>query len=133
MRGRPPKPKTLKAIQGTYRPDRDPGGVGEGAGLPPCPVWLPVAAKREWRRICKEAKRTGLLTKLDRGLLTIYCQNWALLREAQEKGYISQLLRLQSNLIRCAMELGLSPAGRLKLRLPQPQPADELQEFLRGE
>lgn len=40
---------------------------------PPCPDWLDRRAKAEWRRICPELERLGLLTGVDQAGLANYC------------------------------------------------------------
>lgn len=80
--GRPPKPTAMKRLEGTYRPDRDPGEPEVAVTLPECPAHLPKAAKEEWARIGAELVAAGLVTKLDRAALTGYCRAWALQVEA---------------------------------------------------
>ena len=46
--------------------------------------WLPLEAKREWRRIVPELDRIGLLARLDRGVLSTWCASWAQYRQAVE-------------------------------------------------
>ena len=76
--GRPPKPVALKQLEGTYRPDRDPGSPTVAAALPACPAHLPAEAKAEWERIGAELLAAGLVTEIDKAALTGYCTAWAL-------------------------------------------------------
>src|ERR1051325_241632 len=84
MRGRHPKPTALKVLEGrSHRPL--PGNEPKPAqGVPSCPKHLNSEARKEWRRITKELLHLGLLTKIDRGALSCYCQAWARLIEAEE-------------------------------------------------
>jgi P27 family predicted phage terminase small subunit len=45
--------------------------------VPGCPPHLLPEARKEWRRITPELERYGLISKLDRGALALYCQAWA--------------------------------------------------------
>lgn len=45
--------------------------------VPGCPPHLLPEARKEWRRITPELDRYGLISKLDRGALALYCQAWA--------------------------------------------------------
>jgi len=45
--------------------------------IPDCPAHLMPEARKEWKRITPELERYGLISKLDRGALALYCQAWA--------------------------------------------------------
>jgi P27 family predicted phage terminase small subunit len=45
--------------------------------IPGCPAFLLAGARKEWRRITPELKRYGLISKIDRAALALYCQCWA--------------------------------------------------------
>jgi len=45
--------------------------------VPGCPPHLLPEARKEWKRITPELERYGLISKLDRGALSLYCQAWA--------------------------------------------------------
>jgi P27 family predicted phage terminase small subunit len=45
--------------------------------IPGCPSHLMPEARKEWRRITPELERYGLISKLDRAALALYCQAWA--------------------------------------------------------
>lgn len=53
--------------------------------IPGCPAHLLPEAKKEWRRITPELHRYGLISKLDRAALSMYCQTWALLVYAESQ------------------------------------------------
>lgn len=75
MRGRPPTPAHLKLITGNpgNRPI-DPGVVVPAdMGLPECPDHLDAIAQAEWARITPDLHALGLLTKIDRAALAMYC------------------------------------------------------------
>ena len=45
--------------------------------IPGCPPHLLPEAKKEWKRITPELERYGLISKIDRAALALYCQAWA--------------------------------------------------------
>lgn len=55
------------------------------AEAPPCPAFLTKDAKAEWKRIVKDLEILGLITKVDRGELAVYCQAWGDWKKAREK------------------------------------------------
>lgn len=67
LRGNPSK-KAAGALFDEFRPEVE---------IPDTPSWLWVEAKKEWKRIATELERYGLISKLDRAALVLYCQAWA--------------------------------------------------------
>jgi len=45
--------------------------------IPGCPPHLLKEARKEWKRITPELERYGLISKIDRAALALYCQAWA--------------------------------------------------------
>jgi phage terminase small subunit len=45
--------------------------------IPNCPRHLWTEAKKEWKRVSAELEQYGLISKLDRAALSLYCQAWA--------------------------------------------------------
>lgn len=82
--GRPPVPTAIKEARGTARPDRARDEPKPQVYLPPPPKHLPDAAKREWRRIGRELKEHGLVTRFDLAALEVYVSAYALHAEASE-------------------------------------------------
>lgn len=82
-RGPPPKPTTLKILEGNpgKRPlnDREPEPE---VAVPRMPAWLSPRAKAEWKRIVPELVRLNLLATIDLAALAAYCQAFAELEEA---------------------------------------------------
>jgi P27 family predicted phage terminase small subunit len=52
-------------------------GVNPPVEIPGCPKHLLPEAKKEWRRIGPELEALGLISKIDRPALALYCQEWA--------------------------------------------------------
>lgn len=75
LRGNPSKKTTADLIDG-LQPEVE---------IPGCPKHLMPEAKKEWRRITPELERYGLISKLDRSALSLYCQAWARMVWAEEQ------------------------------------------------
>jgi phage terminase small subunit len=84
MRGRKPKPRSLKVLQGTFRKDRDRNEPRPEHIAPSCPRWLPVEAKRKWHQLAPELFRLGLLTRLDSAAFSAFCVIYGRWRAAEE-------------------------------------------------
>jgi P27 family predicted phage terminase small subunit len=67
LRGNPSK-KKLGEIIDEFRPEVE---------IPDFPSWIWPEAKKEWKRVSFELERYGLISKLDRAALVLYCQAWA--------------------------------------------------------
>lgn len=67
LRGNPSK-KSFADLLETLQPEVE---------VPGCPRHLLPEARKEWKRITPELERYGLISKLDRGALSLYCQAWA--------------------------------------------------------
>lgn len=85
------RPTAMHLVDGTFRPDEH--GSREAAkqerdslrGAPKLqpPARLSPTAKAEWRRVVPVLQRKGVVGKLDRSVLSGYCQAWAEFIEAQ--------------------------------------------------
>ncbi|MCU7917086.1 MAG: phage terminase small subunit P27 family [Candidatus Thiodiazotropha sp. (ex Epidulcina cf. delphinae)] len=75
MRGNPSK-KARSELTDAVQPE---------VAIPMAPDHLLPEAKKEWRRISKELKLIGLVTKIDRAALAAYCQAWGRWVEAERK------------------------------------------------
>jgi P27 family predicted phage terminase small subunit len=100
--------------------------------LGPCPPELSEAARAEWDRVIGELIEQERITTLDRAVLAAYCiafANWieaeGLLREfgamvkspsgyPVQSPYATHANQQRDAMLRCAAELGLTPASRLK-------------------
>ncbi|MDY0748516.1 phage terminase small subunit P27 family [Paucibacter sp. R3-3] len=60
-------------------------GLQPEVEIPGCPKHLLPEARKEWRRIAPELERYGLISKLDRSALALYCQAWARLVWSEEQ------------------------------------------------
>lgn len=67
LRGNPSK-LSLDELLGEFNPEVE---------IPNCPKHLWPEARKEWKRVSAELERYGLISKLDRASLSLYCQAWA--------------------------------------------------------
>jgi P27 family predicted phage terminase small subunit len=142
MKPGPPKtPTNLKLIRGTYRRDRAAANEPEPeVAIPEPPDSLSPEAREEWDRISEELAMLGLLTRIDRVALAIYCEMWADFTEASlkirehgkvirtksgnvvENPYYSIRKRSAEILRGYLTEFGMTPASRCRISVPEPQP-----------
>jgi len=117
-----------------------PAGAGEA---PACPSFLTAEAKKEWKRIIDDLVALGVVQKIDRGELAVYCQAWAdwkfareKIAELQEKGYVENTPsgykqisswmqvanRAEERMRSAGNSFGLNPSTRSRLSMtPAPQ------------
>lgn len=82
LRGNPSKKATADLVDG-LQPEVE---------IPGCPRHLLPEARKEWRRITPELERYGLISKLDRTALALYCQAYARWVWAEEQMARAQTL-----------------------------------------
>lgn len=75
LRGNPSKLSAEK-LRDEVRPEVE---------VPSCPAHLLPAARREWKRISSELEKLGLVSKIDRAALAVYCQAYARWAQAETK------------------------------------------------
>lgn len=139
--GRKPLPANVHALRGNPSKKsrhelHDESAQTLPAEIPPCPAFLTKDAKAEWKRIAKDLQTLGLISKLDRGELAVYCQAWAdwkIAREKitalEEKGFVEttpsgykqmsswmQLAnRAEERMRKAGSSFGLNPSARASL------------------
>jgi len=105
------------------------------ASLPTPPDWLQGEARLEWERITSKLAELGILTELDRAILSTYCQTWADYVEALaycKKPLIKTVAgniiqnpaigvknKAHQLLLRAAAEMGMTPSARAGMGKPQ--------------
>lgn len=119
-----PTPSAINKLRG------NPGKRGRnkqepkpGLGIATRPAWLCLEAKLEWNRIVPELELVGVLTKVDRAILSMYCQLWGKQVERAKDGKAPSVPEL-AQLRLYAIELGLTPSARVKLAVERPAPPD---------
>jgi P27 family predicted phage terminase small subunit len=126
------KPTHLKIIEGNPGKRRlDPSSPKLPPDRPIAPVWLSEDARAEWRFIVPKLDAAGLVSKIDRTTLAVYCEMVATFREAtnwvRERGILvagqkggavkNPALQIQRDAARListyARMFGFSPADRV--------------------
>jgi P27 family predicted phage terminase small subunit len=104
-------------------------------------------ASDEWHRVAPALHAAGLLCAADVAVLAIYCASYQHWREAgeilAEEGIVQgnrphPAVKLESEfgamMVRCASQLGLTPAGRLRItgspHWPGPEPRSKFDGLL---
>lgn len=67
LRGNPSK-KSFDALLDEFKPEVE---------IPGYPSWIGLEAKKEWKRVTVELEKYGLISKIDRAVLVVYCRAWA--------------------------------------------------------
>ena len=138
LRGNPSNKPLASLLDDVVRPD---------VAIPKCPV-RSAAFRKEWKRISSHLAQLGLVSELDRAMLTGYCTAWADLEWAEERiaalnaddptgergrvdatpsGYkqIGVLMQIRNralaDLKTFAAEFGMSPAARSRVTPSDPQ------------
>jgi P27 family predicted phage terminase small subunit len=141
MRGRRPKPTSLKILTGN--PGKRPLNSDEPRpepAIPDCPIELGPVARDEWDRMAPQLAALRILTHLDRAALAAYCGAYAMWAEATESiqkygtmvksptgypvqsPYVSIANRQAEIMMRIASEFGFTPASRSRISAPSPSP-----------
>lgn len=156
--GRPTKPTKLKELAGNpgKRPlNHEPEVI---AGLPEKPRGMPIAASREWDRMCLDLSVIGLVSKVDGKALYAYCMAFAdaelMDRTMRKEGYFieTHFLDREGEIVlgdrkkhpaydmkykalaamkTFLIEFGLTPASRAKLHVEPPKAVDPMDEILK--
>ena len=146
--GRKPLPTALKVMRGNpgKRPLNDAEPVPDPA-MPTCPPQLTGAAREEWERVGTELLKLGLISQLDRGILTVYCDAWGRWVEAKEalemtgmvvmtrtgypvpSPYLTIANRSLEIMQKAAVEFGMSPSSRSRVKATPVEEDDEFEEL----
>lgn len=148
-RGRKPTPTALRILQGNRQKRALPKGEPQPlATLPSPPPHLTGLALEEWQRLAPELHRIGVLTMVDRAVLAGYCQAYRRWVDAEDALHEEGALVVSPNgynmpnpnntlanqalgmMHKYMVELGLTPASRVKLAKGIPAVDDPLEQFL---
>jgi P27 family predicted phage terminase small subunit len=112
---------------------------------PRCPRHLSAEAKSEWRRVTPLLSTLGLLSRIDRAALSMYCEAWGRWVEAEEalkkygvmvkspngfpmqSPYLAVANKAMEQMRGLLTEFGMSPASRTRLSVQEQ--SDEDAEF----
>lgn len=138
LRGQPPKPTSLKILQGTFRKDRanpeEPTVAPSSLRPPP---YLDADAKKHWRVFAKELLDMGVLTTADRTTLARYCELQVLYRTTKKQAdyspkMIGILLKLAIELRTLEIQFGCTPSSRTRVHVvpKDDKPESKLSKYL---
>lgn len=152
MAGRRPKPTALKKLAG------NPGKRPLNNAEPKYPLintrpprFLDLEARRIWRKMLGELSAAGVLTQVDEAMLAVFCQTWSTYVSAvkrlheegdiivTEKGsaYKHPLVMIRDTaadqLRKFAVEFGLTPSSRSRIKVEKVDEVDELERALFGQ
>lgn len=147
--GRKPTPTALRILQGNRQKRPLPKGEPQPMQMLPLPPSsLTGLALEEWNRLAPELHRIGVLTMVDRAALLKYCRFYARSEEAEEAAkelvtetpngfvvqnpYIGIANRAAELMHKYMVELGLTPASRVKLAKGEVSVDDPLEQFLKA-
>jgi len=140
MKGRKPKPRKLKLIEGNpgKRPIKKPS-ISETDDHVTMPRFLGAEAKKLWKELAPELKKRGLLTALDRAAFSGLCASYGHMVEMERiiqkegstivdnrgvtrKHPAVTILNQFFSLFKSFSEMfGLSPLARERISIPEPQ------------
>ena len=156
--GRPPKPTSLKLLQGN--PGKRPIDKSEPKPRPLAPkppAWIPGEAKKIWKDLSKKLEPLSLFTEIDYLEMQSICIAAAQLKEAQlvlqDKGLVMEIerhdkdgnylssyfqQRPEVSIVHKSMQIinalsgkfGLSPADRVGLGVKPQEQKDAFESFL---
>lgn len=120
-RGPRPTPSATLRRRGSWRADLNPSEPRPDPARPREPEWLSANARRVWRELCPQLHTMGVLTRVDRGELALYCSAFATWRQLQavidERGTVV-VIRGPSP--------GKYPRGHAQAGQPIPGPVKEI-------
>lgn len=156
MPGPPPKPKAIRELEGdrSHRPPREPPEAVKGS--PRRPGSLSGPGKAVWDRTTDQLSVMGVLEKIDRDALVVYCEAVVAMEQARDdwaehgtrymvakKGRDGvtweepvqnpawRTFREAAELVRkYGSVFGMSPADRMRLAGPEPSEDDELADLI---
>lgn len=150
-RGRKPKSTKQKQLEGNPGKralnDKEPQ---PDVAIPDCPPHLQGEARKEWVRITKELEALGVIANIDRAALAMYCAAWLdylyASRMVDEEGevitsekggkyqnpWVGIRNTAMDRVLRIAVEFGMTPSSRSRIRVETPSEEDKMASFLFG-
>ncbi|RFB73832.1 MULTISPECIES: phage terminase small subunit P27 family [unclassified Herbaspirillum] len=113
QRGPQPQANVLKLMRGNpgKRPINLADGVNPEVAVPDAPRHLNKEARKEWKRITVELEKLGLISRLDRAALALYCQSWGRLVELETAFARRQEMLAEKSEDPTAAYIDVAPSG----------------------
>ena len=146
MRGRKPVPSAIRRLAGNPGHRAIPDELPAPSGAPEIPDYLSAEARKEWARITDELSDLGILSRVDRAAIGLYCQAWERWRVAESaleteglvikapsgypvpNPYIAIANKALAAMKSLLVEFGLTPSSRTRLHVTETR-NDEDDEF----
>lgn len=124
-----PEPRRLQVVKGERKRKGKPLSNPPMAlpAAPPKPDDLGADGSRLWDLVTPELVRLTILSRIDLVVLEAYCKVYDEWR--REDPQARRWLWLIDRMTTLAIQLGLSPAARLRMNLPDPTAGDERSIF----
>ncbi len=128
MPGPQPTPTAILKARGSWRAKVRADEPSPEPGRPACPTWIVGEARKEWRRIIGELSACGILARVDRAALAIYCESYRdFVEGVRQRASLSdgEYDRRFKRLLSALREIGLSPASRSGVKTLAKRPAED--------
>lgn len=131
MAGRPRKPTKLLVLKGTATKARH-GSIEQHfelpEGVPRPPEWLGGEALARWKQIVSEPAYVQILSALDDAAMLAHCVAWQTIADKIKDG--APVLAFDLSALKASIQsLGLSPADRARIKLPEKPKESKWQKF----
>lgn len=151
MKGRKPIPWAVQKLRGGTRKTHKPAPPEvphPPATIPQAPEHLDPIAQEEWRRVAAIIEPLGMLTEADRAVLESYCLYYsqmlfasaqlrkvgAVYRRKDGSPGLNPYWRIMGeanqHMLKAALELGLSPVSRERMKVERPKPQGKVEMFM---
>ena len=153
--GPKPKPSGIHKLEGgrkkTHRKKKDAGSEPNPEKykrVPWAPKHLDKIASNEWRRMAKIYFPTGIMTKMDKTGLELYCAAYSVWRGASDKiikhgtvikaqsgfpvqsPYLQIVNKQQAIMQKWLAEFGGTPSSRSRVTIEKPKGPSDLEKFM---
>ncbi|MFZ1793851.1 MAG: phage terminase small subunit P27 family [Anaerolineae bacterium] len=149
-RGRKPAPTATKKLEGNpgkRKLNADEPRFDRASTAPP--EHLSGVAKSKYEELVLQLSANNVITVVDVGALEAYCEAYATWLESKKEAAKRPVILNSRNdsvmnpqmrianmavqqMIKLASELGITPASRSRIKLPQPDGENEILEFLKN-
>jgi len=135
--GRPPKPQTIRTLEGNRSKREIPAEI-EAEGVPVKPAGLCEIASAHWDTVTGNIHGWGIATRADSASLEQMCRYWALWQSAMslsendpsDKNARLATVAYGDQWRKLAVEFGLTPVARTRIAIQELKKVDALEDFV---